>query len=60
MLAANGLMLDKDIARDNTELVPLGGSEALAALKAGEVDAALFVGGASARVQDALRDPSSW
>jgi TRAP transporter TAXI family solute receptor len=59
MLAANGLMLDKDIARDNTELVPIGGGEALAALKAREVDAALFVGAAQTpAIQAALRDPA--
>lgn len=59
MLAVNGLMLDKDVARDNTELVPVGGSEALAALKAREVDAALFVGAAQTpAIQTALRDPA--
>ena len=53
LIAANGLM------RGNTELVSLGGSEALRALKAGEVDVALYVGSAETPViQQALRDPA--
>ncbi len=59
LLAANGLMLDKDVARDNTEIVPIGGNKAIDALKAGDVDAALFVGGAQTpAIQRALRDPA--
>jgi TRAP transporter TAXI family solute receptor len=59
MLAANGLLMNDGIPRDNTELAAIGGNDALAALKAGDVDAALFVGGAQApAVQRALRDPA--
>jgi hypothetical protein len=59
LLADNDLLLKDGIPRDNTELVGLGGNEALAALKAGDVDAALFVGGAQMpAVQKAMRDPS--
>lgn len=44
--------------RGSTELVALGGDAALHALKAGEVDAAFFVGGAATPlIQKALRDP---
>jgi TRAP transporter TAXI family solute receptor len=58
ILAANGLMTESGIARGNTEVLALGGDDALRALKAGEVDAALYVGGAQTRaVQAALRDP---
>jgi TRAP transporter TAXI family solute receptor len=58
MLDANGLLMSDGLPRDNTEVVPLGGDEALKALQAGEVDAALFVGGAQApAIQKALRDP---
>lgn len=57
-LAANGLLMDDGLTRDNTEIVAIGGSDALGALKAGEVDAALFVGGSQApAIQAALRDP---
>ena len=53
LLAANGLH------RDNSVLLPLGGPDALAALRRGEIDAALFVGGAqSAVILSALRDPA--
>ena len=49
---ANGLL------RGNTELLPLGGDDALRALKAGEIDAAMYVGGAQTPlIQKALRDP---
>jgi TRAP transporter TAXI family solute receptor len=49
---ANGLL------RGNTELVGLGGETALRALKAGEIDAAVYVGGAQTPlIQRALRDP---
>jgi TRAP transporter TAXI family solute receptor len=58
MLAANGLMMDNGLTRDNTEVVAIGGNDALGALKAGELDAALFVGGAQApAIQRALREP---
>ena len=53
LITANGLM------RGNTELVALGGGDALKALKAGEIDAALYVGGAQTpTIQEALRDPA--
>jgi TRAP-type uncharacterized transport system substrate-binding protein len=47
------------LIRGNTELVALGGDGAMRALKAGEVDAALFVGGAETTlIQQGLRDPA--
>jgi TRAP transporter TAXI family solute receptor len=53
LIAANGLI------RGNTELLAIGGSDAFKALKAGEVDAALYVGGAQTpTIQQALRDPA--
>jgi TRAP transporter TAXI family solute receptor len=56
---ANGLVAANGIARGNTEIVSIGGADALRGLKAGEVDAALFVGGAQTpTVQQALRDPA--
>jgi TRAP transporter TAXI family solute receptor len=58
VLSANGLTLAEGVGRDNTDILALGGAEALDALKAGKVDAALFVGGAqSLLVQRALGDP---
>jgi TRAP transporter TAXI family solute receptor len=52
LAATNGLGAD-------TKLVALGGDDALKALKAGEVDAAFFVGGAETLlIEDALRDPA--
>jgi TRAP transporter TAXI family solute receptor len=58
LFAANGLTTAGGIGRDNTDIVALGGDDALRALKAGEIDAALFVGGADTPViQQALRDP---
>jgi len=46
------------VGRDNTDIVSLGGSEALDALKAGNIDAAFFVGGAETPlIQRALGDP---
>ena len=59
LLAANGLTATDGVGRDNTDLVPVGGDDALRALKAGQVDAALLVGGAETPViQQALRDPA--
>jgi TRAP transporter TAXI family solute receptor len=56
ILAANGLTTGKDSG--GTTILALGGSEALDALKAGDVDAVLFVGGApSPAIQQALRVP---
>jgi TRAP transporter TAXI family solute receptor len=56
---ANGLVAANGIARGNTEIVSTGGADALRALKAGEIDAALFVGGAQTpTIQQAMRDPS--
>ena len=53
LLAANG------IGADNTTLLPLGAAEALAALRAGEIDAAVMVGGAQTdAILAALRDPT--
>jgi len=58
LFAARGLTMTGDIGRGNTELLALGGGDALRALKAGEVDAALYVGGADTpTIQQALRDP---
>jgi TRAP transporter TAXI family solute receptor len=53
ILAANGLDDGK------AELVPTGGTEALAELRSGRLDAVMFVGGASTPlIQEALRDRS--
>ena len=58
LFAANGLMTTSGIGRDTTDIVALAGPDALRALKAGEIDAALYVGGAETpTVQQALRDP---
>ena len=58
LFAAQGLTTAGGIGRGNTDLVALGGGDALRALKAGEIDAALYVGGADTpTVQQALRDP---
>ena len=58
LLAANGLINASGIGRDNTDIVAVQGGEALRALNGGEIDAALFVGGADTPViQQALRDP---
>jgi TRAP-type uncharacterized transport system substrate-binding protein len=58
LLAANGLTVATGVGRDNTEIVAIGGADALRSLKAGEVDIALFVGGAQTPIiQQALRDP---
>ena len=59
LLAANGLTVSEGVGRGNTEIVALGGNDALNALKAGEVDVALFVGGAlTPTIQRALHDPA--
>lgn len=59
ILRANGLLAADGIARGNTEVVAIGGADALKALKAREVDAALFVGGAQTpTIQQAIRDPA--
>jgi TRAP transporter TAXI family solute receptor len=58
LFAANGLANASGVGRDNTDIIALGGDDALRALKAGEIDAALFVGGADTPIiQQALRDP---
>jgi TRAP transporter TAXI family solute receptor len=58
LFAANGLTNAGGVGRDNTDIVALGGDEALHALQAGAIDAALFVGGADTpTIQQALRDP---
>ena len=59
LLAANGLIGADGTGRDNTDVVAFGGGEALRALKAGQVDATLYVGGADTpSIQQALRDPA--
>jgi TRAP transporter TAXI family solute receptor len=59
VLRANGLVAANGIARGNTEIAGIGGADALRGLKAREVDAALFVGGAQTpTIQQALRDPA--
>jgi TRAP transporter TAXI family solute receptor len=59
LFLANGLVGANGIARGNTEIVPIGGADAQRALKAGEIDAALFVGGAQTpAIQQAMRDPA--
>jgi TRAP transporter TAXI family solute receptor len=58
LFVANGLTTPDGAGRDNTDIVALGGTDALRALKAGEIDAVLYVGGADTPViQQALRDP---
>ncbi len=53
LLAFNGVL------RSNSTLVPLAGDAALQALRDGEVDAALLVGGVQTPIiMEALRDPS--
>jgi TRAP-type uncharacterized transport system substrate-binding protein len=53
LLAFNGVL------RSNATLVSLGGDDAMRALRAGEVDAAIFVGGAQTpMITQALRDPA--
>jgi TRAP-type uncharacterized transport system substrate-binding protein len=58
LLAANDLTVGAGIGRGNTDIVAIGGNDALTALKAGEVDATLFVGSADTEViRHALLDP---
>src|SRR5262245_48212814 len=59
LLAANGLTMSGGIGRGNTDILPIGGEEALEALKSGQADAAFFVGGAQTPViRRALVDPA--
>jgi len=59
MLDANGLVVGNGAGRGNTEIVGIGGDDAIRALQAGAIDAAFFVGGSqTAAVQAALRDPA--
>lgn len=59
LFSANGLTVAEGVGRDNTEIVSLGGGDALEALTAGKIDAALFVGGAQTSfIQRALSDPA--
>ena len=59
LFTANGLTIAAGVGRGNTDIVSLGGKDALEALKAGTVDAALFVGGVDTPlIQQALRDPA--
>ena len=58
LLEANGLTISAGVGRGNTDVVALGGVEAVDALKAGDIDAAFFVGGVQTpTIQRALRDP---
>ena len=58
VFAANGLTSAAGVGRDSTEIVTLGGGDALRALKAGEIDAVLYVGGVETpTIQQALLDP---
>lgn len=58
LLDANGLTVSAGVGRANTDVVALGGAGAVDALRAGDIDAAIFVGGAKTPViQRALRDP---
>jgi TRAP transporter TAXI family solute receptor len=58
MLEQNGVVDANGIGRDNTDIVPASGPVAVRALRAGEIDAVLFVGGADTpAIQQALRDP---
>lgn len=58
LLTANGLTSASGAERVSTDIVELGGGDALNALKAGRIDAALYVGGADTpTIQQALRDP---
>jgi len=60
VLEANGMTLSAGVGRGNTDLVAIGGADALAALRKGEVDAAIFVGGAATpTIQEAMREPSA-
>lgn len=53
LLRANGVGID------NSKLITVGGEDALRALKAGEIDVALYVGGTETPViQQALHDPT--
>src|SRR5271165_2928066 len=59
LFAANGLTGVSGEGRGSADIVALKGGDALRALKAGEIDAALLVGGAETpTVQQALRDPA--
>ncbi len=59
ILDANGMTLSAGVGRGNTDIVAIGGDAAVAKLKSGEIDAAIFVGGAhSAVIQEALREPA--
>jgi TRAP transporter TAXI family solute receptor len=58
LFAAQGLTTAGGKGSGYTEIVELGGADALRALKAGEIDAALYVGGTDTpTIQQALRDP---
>jgi TRAP transporter TAXI family solute receptor len=58
LFAAQGLATAGGKGSGYTEIVELGGADALRALKAGEIDAALYVGGTDTpTIQQALRDP---
>jgi len=59
VLEVNGLTVADGVGRGNTDILLLGGNEALDALRTGKIDAAFFVGGAQAPlIQSALGDPA--
>jgi len=59
ILDANGMTLSAGVGRGNTDIVAIGGTDALAGLKSGEIDAAMFVGGAqTGTIQEAMREPA--
>ena len=59
MLELNGVADANGIGRDNTDIVATSGPDAVSALRAGDIDAVLFVGGADTpAIQQALRDPA--
>jgi TRAP transporter TAXI family solute receptor len=59
LLAASGLTDASGAGRGSTEIVALGGGDAVHALEGFEIDAALFVGGAETpAIQQTLRDPA--
>jgi len=58
LLEANGVVDHNGIGRDVTDIVSIGGPAAVQALRSGEIEALLLVGGADApAIQQALRDP---